>query len=182
MYSQPIHPSYECIDILHTNHMIPTEILQQKVLACTEFWTCNLLTQISLALQLWLPFRIWTFSWLHTVGPIQVSSILGDHCKNQIFAWMAPWTSLKWFPSCGTYQSEQYGVDNSTPFIPFHLPLKILIFLAMSMKRKFTSSCELHLYLSAMILLPGGPCLLCPCDKLLHRPGLESRIHKSMSQ
>ena len=67
MYSQPIHLTHElilCIQITR-GRVHP----QQRVLAGTKFWTCDLLTQIFFKLQPYLPYRIWPFSWLHTVRP-----------------------------------------------------------------------------------------------------------------
>ena len=53
---------------MYTNHKRQiTEIPQQRVLAGTEFRTCDLPAQIFFDLQPYLPHRIWPFSWLHTV-------------------------------------------------------------------------------------------------------------------
>ena len=58
------------IDIVFTNHKrngrFLMQIPQQKVLASTEFRTCDLPTQISFDMQMHLPYKIWQFSLLHT--------------------------------------------------------------------------------------------------------------------
>ena len=56
---------------------ILTEIPHGRILAGTEFWTCDLLIQIFLDLQPCLPYRIWPFSWLHVVGPHSSSKFSG---------------------------------------------------------------------------------------------------------
>ena len=48
-----------------------------KALAGTQFLTCDHLTQIFCDLQQYFPHRIWPYSWLQTVRPIQAASTLG---------------------------------------------------------------------------------------------------------
>ena len=72
---QSTKTSHAWNDIVSKNHerkkgYILSEIPQWKVLAGTEFWTCDPPPpQIFFDLQLHLPYRIWPFSWLHTVEP-----------------------------------------------------------------------------------------------------------------
>ena len=67
MLSQPLHLTHELILCTQIARKRPDFTV--KVLAGTEFCTCDLPTQIFFDLQLYLPDRIWPFSWLHIVGP-----------------------------------------------------------------------------------------------------------------
>ena len=60
---QSINTSHTWIDIVYTNHK------RKGRFAGTESQTCDLPTQIVFDLRLHLPYRIWPFSWLHTVRP-----------------------------------------------------------------------------------------------------------------
>ena len=63
------------------------EIQLWKVLAGTEFWTCDLLTQIFFDLQPNLPYSNWPFSWLHTVGP-PINVCLAAENKRKRKSWI----------------------------------------------------------------------------------------------
>ena len=76
MYAQPIHFTYELI--------LWIQITRGKVnfLKESPFWHQVLNLWLSGHIffhnQSWLPYRTWSFSWLHTFKPIQEASTLGD--------------------------------------------------------------------------------------------------------
>ena len=97
-----------------------------KVLAFTEFWTCDLLTQIFFDLQLHLPIMIWPFAWLHTsahtsaqysggTALLQSLASCPEHSPGSPRA-CTPWKSLP--PICLAYmlpqQSPALGSVSST--------------------------------------------------------------------
>ena len=62
--------SHTLIDIVYKKKGRDKQTFQsEKVLADSEFWICDLPTQIFFALHPHLPYRIWPFSWLRAVGP-----------------------------------------------------------------------------------------------------------------
>ena len=63
------HVNWFCVYKSKEGGYILTDILQWKFLSATRFWICDLPTQIFCTLQQYLPYRIWPFSWLRTVGP-----------------------------------------------------------------------------------------------------------------
>ena len=72
------------------------EIPQQRVLAGTEFQTSDLPTQNFFDLQPYLPYRIWPFSWLHTVGP----NSSGQYSRGPLCCsrQQAVWSTFQTFP------------------------------------------------------------------------------------
>ena len=101
---QSTNTSHTWIDIVYTNHKRKGAffmgIPQRRVLAGTEFRTCDHPTQIFFDLQPYLPYRIWPFSWLHMVGPHSSGQYSGGPlcCSCQ----QAVWSTVQTFPRACT--------------------------------------------------------------------------------
>ena len=112
--------NWYCVYKSQEEGYILTEIAQQRVLAGTEFWTCDLLTQIFFNLQPYLPYRIWPFSWLHTVGPHSNGQYSGgplcssrqQAVRNTVHTFPGPVCLERvWPPICFAYMLPQRSPD-----------------------------------------------------------------------